>query len=93
MRIFHRKSRWQRLLEDLEYVSKNLDSVPKKPAIKNPAIRKPSIRVSGCSYRRCRAYCGECGRLVLSSEDERLERAPACWPFGVSGRPQQGGRA
>jgi hypothetical protein len=44
VRIFHRKSRWQRLLEDLEYVSKNLDSVPKKPAIKNPAIRKPAIK-------------------------------------------------
>ena len=39
MPIFHRKSRWQRLLEDLEYVSKNLDSVPKKPAIKKPAIK------------------------------------------------------
>jgi hypothetical protein len=29
-------------LEDLEYVSKNLDSVPKVP--KEPAIKKPAIK-------------------------------------------------
>jgi hypothetical protein len=58
VRIFHRKSRWQRLLEDLEYLSKNLDSVPKKPAIKGGAaaaigaavLTAASAAVS--SYRR-----------------------------------------
>lgn len=51
MRIFHRKSRWQRLLE-------NLDSVSKKPAIKGgaaaamsaAALTAASAAVS--SYRR-----------------------------------------
>ena len=49
MRIFHRKSRWQRLLEDLEYVSKNLDSVPKKPAIKKPAIKGGAAAAIGAA--------------------------------------------
>lgn len=49
MRIFHRKSRWQRLLEDLEYVSKNLDSVPKKPAIKKPAIKGGAAAAVGAA--------------------------------------------
>jgi hypothetical protein len=41
MRIFHRKSRWQQLLEQLaSEVSKNVDSVPKEPA----AIKKPAIK-------------------------------------------------
>jgi hypothetical protein len=58
MRIFHRKSRWQRLLENLASGSKNLDSVPKKPAIKGgaaaamgaAALTAASAAVS--SYRR-----------------------------------------
>ena len=58
MRIFHRKSRWQRLLEGLASGSKNLDSVSKKPAIKNgaaaamsaAALTAASAAVS--SYRR-----------------------------------------
>jgi hypothetical protein len=49
VRIFHRKSRWQRLLEDLEYVSKNLDSVPKKPATKNPAIKSGAAAAIGAA--------------------------------------------
>jgi hypothetical protein len=49
VRIFHRKSRWQRLLEDLEYVSKNLDSVPKKPAIKKPAIKGGAAAAVGAA--------------------------------------------
>lgn len=49
MRIFHRKSRWQRLLEDLEYVSKNLDSAPKKPAIKKPAIKGGAAAAIGAA--------------------------------------------
>ena len=58
MPIFHRKSRWQRLLEGLASGSKNLDSVSKKPAIKNgaaaamsaAALTAASAAVS--SYRR-----------------------------------------
>jgi len=58
VRIFHRKSRWQRLLEGLASGSKNLDSVSKKPAIKNgaaaamsaAALTAASAAVS--SYRR-----------------------------------------
>lgn len=59
MPIFHRKSRWQRLLENLASVSKNLDSVSKKPAIKGgaaaaamgaAALTAASAAVS--SYRR-----------------------------------------
>jgi hypothetical protein len=49
VRIFHRKSRWQRLLEDLEYVSKNLDSVPKKPAIKKPAVKGGAAAAVGAA--------------------------------------------
>jgi hypothetical protein len=49
VRIFHRKSRWQRLLEDLEYVSKNLDSVPKKPAINKPAIKGGAAAAIGAA--------------------------------------------
>ena len=49
MRIFHSNSRWQRLLEDLEYVSKNLDSVPKKPAIKKPAIKGGAAAAIGAA--------------------------------------------
>ena len=58
MPIFHRKSRWQRLLEGLASGSKNLDSVSKKPAIKSgaaaamsaAALTAASAAVS--SYRR-----------------------------------------
>jgi hypothetical protein len=49
VRIFHRKNRWQRLLEDLEYVSKNLDSVPRKPAIKKPAIKGGAAAAIGAA--------------------------------------------
>jgi hypothetical protein len=56
--IFHRKSTWQRLLENLASVSKNMDSVSKKPAIKGgaaaamgaAALTAASAAVS--SYRR-----------------------------------------
>ena len=58
MPIFHRKSRWQRLLEGLASGSKNLDSVSKKQAIKGgaaaamgaAALTAASAAVS--SYRR-----------------------------------------
>ena len=58
MPIFHRKSRWQRLLGNLDFMSRNLDSVSKKPAIKGgaaaamgaAALTAASAAVS--SYRR-----------------------------------------
>jgi hypothetical protein len=49
VRIFNRKSRWQRLLEDLEYVSKNLDSVPKNQGIKKPAIKGGAAAAIGAA--------------------------------------------
>ena len=71
MRIFHRKSTWQRVLEGLASGSK-------------PGLRIQTSH-QGRSHRSCgcrRPHRGERGNLVLPSEDEHV-RLRSLLVFGV----------
>ena len=81
MPIFHRKSRWQRLLENLDSVSKNLASGSKL------ALKAGATAAAGVAA----LYRGERGRLVLPSEDERL-RLPQSAGVRCRVAPRQRGR-